>query len=316
MKDLGQLDMGFVELTYEEYAAHLLKVAEAAGINIAIPKIPSQHELITNGIRLNFLDWGGSGQPILFLHGGGLNAHSWDLIAQAFASEYWCLALDQRGHGRSEWSPSMDYRPSDYAKDCADLIRKLSLIKPIIIGTSMGGVNSLALAALDSSNLGALVLLDVGLNVGPNAGRNELRQFMAGELEEASIEDIVEKAVRFNARRDPDLLRTTLRWNVIQLPNNKWTWRYDRRHRQRDDIWSIIASSRESIINALSSIKCPVLIVRGANSKVVSAEDVSFLSEKIHHNVTAEISAAGHSIHGDNPKETINVIKSFLASAL
>lgn len=307
--------MGFAELTDEEYATHLLKVAKAAQISMAVPKIPSQHDLVANGIRLNYLDWGGFGKPILFLHGGGLNAHSWDLIAQAFTSEYRCLALDQRGHGRSEWSSSMDYRPSDYAKDCADLIQKLSLLKPIIIGTSMGGVNALALAALGSSNLGALVLLDVGLNVGPSAGRNELRQFMTGELEAVSIEDIVAKGVNFNARRDPELLRTTLRWNVIQLPNNKWTWRYDRRHRQRDDIWSIIASSRESLVDSLPSIECPVLIVRGANSRVVFAEDVSFLSAKIPQNVTAEISAAGHSIHGDNPKETISVIKRFLASA-
>lgn len=308
--------MAFPELTDQEYAAHLLKVAKAAQLEIAEPTIPSQHVTIANGIRLSYLDWGGSGIPILFLHGGGLNAHSWDFIAQVFSHEYRCLALDQRGHGRSEWSPSMDYRPSDYAKDCIELIQQLSLNRPILVGTSMGGVNALAIAALGSESLGAVILLDVGLNVEPNPGRTELRQFMTGALEANSIEDIVTKGFNFNSRRDPEMLRTTLRWNVIQLPNNKWTWRYDRRHRQHDEIWSIIASSRESLIESLSSIQCPVLIVRGANSKVVSQEDVTFLSSRIPDSKSAEIPAAGHAIHGDNPKETVRVIKDFLAKRL
>lgn len=304
--------MGSPELTKEEYLRHLEKVAVAAGVTISTPIIPAENDVIVNGIRLHYLDWGGEGPILLFLHGGGLHAHSWDLIAQSFSPDYRCIALDQRGHGRSEWSSSMDYRPADYAADVSQFIQRLSLNKPIVIGTSMGGVNALALATKESSQLNGLVLLDVTLNTGPNAGRKELREFMTGELEVDSIDAIVAMGVSFNPRRDPDMLRTTIKWNVFQLPNNKWTWRYDRRHRQRDDVWSIIVSSRESLTEFLPSIQCPVLLVRGAKSKVVYPEDIKFVSERIPNCTTAEVSGAGHSIHGDNPKETIQVIKRFL----
>src|SRR5262245_49859397 len=58
-------------------------------------------------MRFHYLDWGTRGRPpMVFLHGGGLNVHTWDLVCAALKPERHCIALDQRGHGDSEWSPS------------------------------------------------------------------------------------------------------------------------------------------------------------------------------------------------------------------
>jgi pimeloyl-ACP methyl ester carboxylesterase len=66
--------------------------------------------VIIGTTRFHYLDWGGSGTPIIFLHGGGINAHTWDCVAVMLRDRFRCVALDQRGHGDSEWSPVVDYR--------------------------------------------------------------------------------------------------------------------------------------------------------------------------------------------------------------
>ena len=62
---------------------------------------------------------------MLFLHGGGLNVHTWDLVCSSLKLERHCLALDQRGHGDSEWSPEMDYGFETHAADVEALARGL-----------------------------------------------------------------------------------------------------------------------------------------------------------------------------------------------
>ena len=61
-------------------------------------------------LRFRYLDWGNEGlRPLLFLHGGALTAHTWDLCCLALRDEFHCLALDQRGHGDTDWAPDADY---------------------------------------------------------------------------------------------------------------------------------------------------------------------------------------------------------------
>ena len=76
-------------------------------------------------MRLHYLDWGPAGRrpgtrggwPLVFLHGGGLNAHTWDIVCLALREEYRCHALDLRGHGDSEWSPAQDYSLGAHLRD-------------------------------------------------------------------------------------------------------------------------------------------------------------------------------------------------------
>src|SRR6202050_1049754 len=68
------------------------------------------HRFTANGLALNCLDYGGEGKcPLLFLHGGSAHAHWWDFVAPAFAGDFHALALDQRGHGESDWADELAY---------------------------------------------------------------------------------------------------------------------------------------------------------------------------------------------------------------
>src|SRR5687767_7011519 len=90
---------------------YLREAAELAGMALEEVVGPSRQYTEADGMRLHYLDWGTAGRPtVLFLHGGGLTAHTWDLVCLALRRDYHCLAVDLRGHGDSEWSPEADYR--------------------------------------------------------------------------------------------------------------------------------------------------------------------------------------------------------------
>ena len=87
----------------------LRQAVAIAGLDPVEITLPHDHQLIIGNLRFHYLDWGGSGHPLLFLHGGGINAHTWDVLTLMLRDRYRCIALDQRGHGDSEWSPVIDY---------------------------------------------------------------------------------------------------------------------------------------------------------------------------------------------------------------
>lgn len=107
-------------------------------------RLPDDHQVIIGATRFHYLDWGGPGTPILFLHGGGINAHTWDCVAVMLSDRYRCVALDQRGHGDSEWSPVLDYRITAHVGDLEGFVEAIGLERPIVVGQSMGGLNSIA----------------------------------------------------------------------------------------------------------------------------------------------------------------------------
>src|SRR5438552_15884787 len=109
-------------LASPDYLEHLREAATIAGMAIEDFVVPTEHQVALGRMRFRYLDWGGRGTPVLFLHGGGLTAHTWDLVCLALRSEYRCLALDLRGHGDSEWSPEMDYGLEAHRDDVDALI--------------------------------------------------------------------------------------------------------------------------------------------------------------------------------------------------
>jgi hypothetical protein len=97
---------------------YLRRVADRAEIPISEFVVPEDVQFVAGNIRLHYLDWGSAGRPLLvFLHGAALNAHTWDIVCLALRDRFHCVALDQRGHGDSEWSPEMDYTPAAHGRD-------------------------------------------------------------------------------------------------------------------------------------------------------------------------------------------------------
>ena len=90
--------------------------------------VPKDKYLKINGLRLHYLDWGTKGhQPMLLLHGFMAHAHVWDDFALRFRNHYHILALDQRGHGESQWAKDVAYTLDDHFSDIYQFIEALGL---------------------------------------------------------------------------------------------------------------------------------------------------------------------------------------------
>ena len=122
------------------------------------------------GNRLVADVFGDGGSPVLLLHGGGQTRHAWHKTAQAIARKgHMAYALDQRGHGDSDWVASGAYAFSDFAADVklvATELARRSGAKPIAIGASLGGIAALLAEAESERDKGAnvfsaLVLVDI-----------------------------------------------------------------------------------------------------------------------------------------------------------
>src|SRR5215475_4760568 len=94
-----------------------------------------------NGLRFHYLDWGSDGRPpMLLLHGGAQTAHSWDEVAPDFARDHHVLALDQRGHGDTEWATGGRYRRDDFVGDIAAFLDDRGWPAATIVALSLGGL--------------------------------------------------------------------------------------------------------------------------------------------------------------------------------
>ena len=287
----------------------LRAVTEIAGLKPSKIVMPEDHHTIVGTMRFHYLDWGGNGHPILFLHGGGINAHTWDVVCLMLRERYHCIALDQRGHGDSEWSPAIDYGVATQVGDVEGFIEKLGLTNPVLVGQSMGGLNSIAYSIRHSATMRGLVVVDVGPEIN-SAGTQRIREFSSTpELE--SLEAFLERAVKFNPIRDPRVLRRSLFYNLRQLPTGKWSLKHDQR-RASDDSWRIAAEQREHILRDVAKISCPTLILRGGKSDVLTDEAAERFAHMLPHARWIRVENAGHNVQGDNPSGLLDAMNPFL----
>lgn len=302
-----------MSLSRSEYLEHLGEVAATAGIDVPEIVLPEEHHVILRKMRFRYLDWGARGKRVvLFLHGGGLTAHTWDLACLLLRHDYHCLALDLRGHGDSEWSPEMDYGLAAHAADVEAFVEVLDPGRLAVVGMSLGGLAAIGYAGRHAARLGALVLVDVGPEIRIEGSRR-IADFIAAPAEFKSIDAAVARALSFNPRRDARLLRRSLLHNLRRLPDGTLTWKHDRRHRGQVDLdeW---ARQRHALWAEIPKITCPTLVVRGARSDVFHDEDAAKLARSLPRGEWVRIEGAGHTVQGDNPKALVAELRRFLAA--
>jgi esterase len=301
-----------MSLSAEEYREHLQSTSVRAGFAFDEVTLPREHRIQLDKLRFRYLDWGNEHlPPILFLHGGALTAHTWDLCCLALRDEFHCLALDQRGHGESDWSPESDYSIAAQRQDIKAFVDRIGLDRFVLVGMSLGAINSLAFAIDHCEQLLALVLVDAGPEV-RRPGSSRIRDFVNEVADVPSLDGIIERALAFNPRRDPVILRRSLMHNLRQGADGNWSWKYDRRRFQAMD-QDRHRAERQSLADGLQRVTCPTLVVRGAESDVFHAEDAERLAARLPDGRWVTVPRAGHTVQGDNPKDLVVALREFLA---
>src|SRR6266850_1388949 len=123
-------------------------------------KSPHKPEFITaNGVRLHYLDWGGKGEAMLFLHGMGDTAHIYDDLAPKFTNQFRVLGLTRRGHGQSE-IPEAGYDTATLVEDIRQFLDALKIQRVILAGHSFAGDELTRFAVVHPDRVVKLIYFD------------------------------------------------------------------------------------------------------------------------------------------------------------
>ena len=300
--------------TPQSQGLSLHDAARDQGVTFEREAIPEDLFVEANGMRFHYLDWGNPDAPdMLLLHGFAQTCHSWDFVALAFCDRYHVVALDQRGHGDSDWSENGDYSPETQQKDIDAVVSAIGLSDFVLMGLSMGGRNSFTYAATHTSDVRALVVVDAGPQ-NMRAGSQKIRNFVQQEDELDSVEDFVQRVLDYNPLRDPVQVRGSILHNLKQLPNGKWTWKYDKRFRQPGGRrFQQDPDMTRRLWGYMEGLQCPTLVVRGAHSDIIALDTADEMHKRIPNGRMATVDNAGHLVMGDNPSGFERAVTEFLS---
>ena len=123
---------------------------------------PSDEWMTVDGLSFHYRNWGGSGRPLMLLHGLASTCHIWDMVAPILARDYSVIALDQRGHGESD-KPNQGYDFASVSKDVLGVIAQRGWDAPVVVGHSWGGSVALELAVRAPESVKGMAWVDGGM---------------------------------------------------------------------------------------------------------------------------------------------------------
>ncbi len=177
------------------------------------------------GRKVSSLVWGADTGPpeLVLVHGGAQNAHTWDTVALALGRPL--LAVDLPGHGHSDGGPEGLVSAASNGRDLAAVVAQLAPDARGVVGMSLGGVSSIALAAQAPELVRALVLVDI--TPGVNAEKAApVTNFVNGPASFDRFDDILARTIEHNPGRSESSLRRGILHNAVQRDDGSWVWRY------------------------------------------------------------------------------------------
>jgi len=257
--------------------------------------------------RVSSLVWGTEPPELVLVHGGAQNAHTWDTVALALGRPL--VAVDLPGHGHSDGGPEGSVSVGGNGRDLATVVAELAPAARGVVGMSLGGMSSLALAAQAPELVRALVLVDI--TPGVNAEKAApVTNFINGPASFDSFDDLLARTMEHNPTRSESSLRRGILHNAVQREDGSWVWRYARFRTEP-------AASQPDFTNwweAVSALTVPLMLVRGLAWSVVDDEDVAELLRRQPTATVVGIEGAGHSVQGDRPVELAGILARFLFS--
>jgi len=263
-----------------------------------------------------------SDRPVaLLLHGGGQNRHAWNTTARRLhARGYTVAAYDTRGHGDSDWDPTGTYDMELLAVDLITVRHHIAGDRPsAVVGASMGGMTILTAHRLAPADLWAAVVL---VDVTPRMEFDGVRRivgFMAAHPDGFdTLEDAADVIAAYNPHRPrPDTLEG-LHKVLRRRDDGRWVWRWDPAFitSKLDAVHtdpSRIDTIADVLLDGARRITAPTLLVRGAQSDLVSHETVAEFRDTVPHAETVDVSGTGHMVAGDDNDAFTAAVADFLA---
>ena len=299
-------------VAYDEFSMFQENASEY-GLKWSGPPTVRREQVHTgDGRSLSALVWGDAEPELAFLHGGAQNAHTWDTVLLALDRP--AVAVDLPGHGHSDGGRSGSLSLDDNADDVAGAIRALAPAARAVIGMSLGGLTSLAVAGRHTELVRSLVLVDI--TPGFNRERSRaITDFVNGPETFPDFDAILARTIQFNPTRTESSLRRGILHNAQQQEDGSWVWRHARfRQADREAPPVDMAERAARLWDVVSELPAPIMLVRGMRPQsVVGDEDEAELRHRRPDARIEHVEEAGHSVQGDDPVTLARLIDDFVS---
>jgi len=282
----------------------------------AMSLTPVPDVVVVAGCEISWLSWGDSArQPLIFIHGGAAHSWWWSFTAPLLRDRHHVVTLDLSGHGDSGHRPRYSF--AGWVEEVVAVMDRLpGRLPPIVVGHSMGGIVATLLAHRHGDRLAGLVIVDAPLSRAGAAAFSQDNQVLAQPRRYASG---AEATARFRLLppqdlASPELLSHVARHSVTSDGDaGGWSWKFDAK------VFSEHPEDRpENLLDMLGSLTCPLGVIVGEKSEVVSAADRAWLAAMARKNAGDSSFAhrlidGGHHLMFDRPLELVAAIGEIIA---
>jgi pimeloyl-ACP methyl ester carboxylesterase len=259
--------------------------------------------------RLHYLEWNPGGrETLVLLHGNTAHAWWWKPLADILdGGKFRLIALDQRGHGDSDWARPPAYSPDDYAGDLERFIRVTGLARPIVAGHSMGGISVLSFAARFGELARAAIAIDV-----PVTSSHQRDRFMTRlkSLPTVKYSDLAIAMARFRLMPKegaipPAVIAEIAEHSLRRTIDGRYTFKFDRA--------SFFGSDGLDVLATVARIRIPTLLIRAERSRIMTAEASAIAAASNPLLQLVEIPRAYHHVPLECPELLARAITEFVA---
>ena len=267
---------------------------------------PESLTIDVRGLRLHYLDWGNAdAPPLLLLHGLSGTAPHWQRVAERFTPANHVIALDQRGHGESQWAPAADgYGTDDFVADLEAFVDVLGLERFVLVGHSMGGHNTIAYTSRHPERIVCAVANDIP----PSMKRDpagQAQRFADGQHPVFPDIEAWMDEQRKNSEFTPDEM---LRLSATRLKEVEGGVQL------RSDPNASIYWAPKDLWDEARTIARPILFVRGGRSGVLDAETLQRMDMEIEPARSITLEKSGHNTFFDMEPEFLAIVSDFIAA--
>ena len=271
---------------------------------------PHSH-LLEGSPRLHYLEWNPHApRTVILLHGNTANAWWWEPLARVIAADYRLLALDQRGHGDSQWARPAAYSPDDYANDIARFVAHAAADaeKLVVVGHSMGGLNVLAFALNHPERARGAIAIDIPVT--STRGRDRYLQRLKS-LPVVTYPDLATARARFRlipkeGAVAPDVLHEIAEKSLARTDEGRWTLKFDRE--------CFFGGDGMVVLDTIREIRIPTMLVRAGHSRIMTAEGAEHARAANPKVRVVTIADAHHHVILERPEAVARLIEQFAAS--
>lgn len=294
----------------DEFALLAENAAEAGIPWEGPPRVRRVSTDVGGGQQVSALLWGESAPQVVFLHGGGQNAHTWDTVVLALGLP--ALAVDLPGHGHSDWRPDRDYMPWAAADAVVPVLRQWAPDAAAVVGMSLGGLTTIRLTGVAPDLVRRAVVVDVTPSVHRHQSSLSRTQrgttaLIGGPRSFPTLEEMIELAAAAAPHRTRSSIRRGVVHNTRRRPDGRWEWRYDQLGGAKD---------YSSLWEHVSAAMMPLTLIRGGASAFVPQADAEEFVRRAPRARTHVVPGAGHSVQSDTPLVLAGIIREALSEVI